>query len=218
MLSRKATRPVMRVVDSLGKQGYMSQSKRLVLLLLLPLAGVAVVYRTAYLIEFVRTDNSITPAQAAYEIRRDPLTIAVSTKASVEGRTWYLSVNSAGKAELTIDTYPTEAQHQFDVSPEQLANLRKCLLEQRFFDLDDEYGDLVVDGGWETITVTAGDETKTVRLRFLMNGVSSDKKKLHDPARAVRVLLVVLGWIDDPVIDDIRPSYEKILEAAQEGG
>ncbi len=196
----------------------MSQSRRPVLLLLLPLAGVAAVYSTAYLIEFARTDNGITPAQAAYEIRRDPLTIAVSKMANVEGHTWYLSVNSAGKAELTIHTYPTETRRQFDISPEQLANLRKCLLEERFFDLDDEYGDLVVDVAWETITVTAGDETKTVRLRFLMNWVLNDKKRLHDPARAVRVLLIVLGWIDDPVIDDIRQSYEKILEAAQEEG
>ena len=38
------------------------------------------------------------------------------------------------------------------------------------FELADEYGERVPDGSTRTLTVTAGDVTKTVRVRFLMIG------------------------------------------------
>src|SRR5690242_19294770 len=95
-------------------------------------------------------------AVTAAQLQDAPLTISISTVGRfAKGHSWHLSVNSAGQAKLTIDTFPDRTRKQFRVSKEQLAEFRTALAEERLFELDAEYGHLVPDGSEDSVTVAA---------------------------------------------------------------
>lgn len=151
------------------------------------------------------------------QLKEAPLTISVSTVGRFSsGYSWHLSVNSAGQAELTIDTFPDRTSKRFQVSQEQLAEFRNALTAERFFELDGEYGQKVPDGSESTVTVTAGRHANTVRVHYLMNWVAADKVKLREPSRAVRLLVLVRGWFESIDAVDQRPFDRKVLDAAKE--
>lgn len=181
-------------------------------------AGSVLVLAEQHLRATVDSGNQLNPESSVPEakLRQAPLTIASSTVGRFsKGYSWYLSVNSAGQAQLTIDTSPTPVRRTFVVSSEQLAELRKVLLDERFFELKEEYGEVVPDGSIRTVTVTVGDETRSVRLHFLMNWAQNDRTKLREPCRAVRVGLVIRKWFDDAEAVDLRKYDKIILEAVE---
>jgi hypothetical protein len=158
------------------------------------------------------------PADRAWpdKIRQAPLTVSMSTIGDfAEGNSWYLSVSSAGQAHLVIDTFPQRTTRLFTVSDQQLSALREALINERFFELADEYGEQVPDGSTCSLTVTVGDVTKSVEIHFLMNWIHRDKAKLREPSRAVRVGLLVRGWFDDAEAVDLRRYDHMVLEAAR---
>lgn len=76
-----------------------------------------------------------------------PLTLAVSNVGDfAQGYSWYLSVNSAGQAELTIDALGKSVRRRFDIPNEKIQLLRKAVSEEDFFGLADKYGQVVPDG------------------------------------------------------------------------
>lgn len=157
-------------------------------------------------------------AKAADE---SPLTVAVSSVGNfAKGGPWYLSLNSAGKAELTIEPgigQPNRIRRQFDVTPDQLAEFRKALDSEKFFELADEYGERVPDGSIQTLTIVRGGRAKSVKLQFLMNWViANDKEKLREPSRAIRLLVLTSGWINDPEINDPK-FYQRVLDVVAAG-
>lgn len=157
------------------------------------------------------------PAVPAAQLEDAPLTISVSTVGVfARGHAWHLSVNSAGQAELTIDTVPDRTRKRFQVSQEQLAEFRKALAEERFFELGGEYGQRVPDGSEQVVTVAAGRHTNTVRVHFLMNWVRTDRAKLREPARAVRLLVLARGWFDEADAVDQREYDRMVLDAAKD--
>jgi hypothetical protein len=128
------------------------------------------------------------------------------------GGSWTLVANDAGKATLTIYT-SHESTREFQISKKQLDDLRKVLTQERFFELQGEYGELVSDGSTNTITIRAANRKKTVELKYLMNWVHNDVAKLEEPARAIRVMHVIRGWFDDPEAVDLRKYDRIVLEA-----
>jgi hypothetical protein len=169
------------------------------------------------LIAIIRISNPGRQPTATDEIRNDPLTIAVGTNNRFAERSWFLSVNSSGRAVLTVGTASSKTRHLFEVVPEQLAKLRAALLDERFFDLAAEYGKLASDGTTHAITITAGGKTQTVRLHCLGNVINQDEAHKKEAARAVRVLLVIHGWFNNPNLVNLRPYYEDILRDAEGG-
>jgi hypothetical protein len=87
------------------------------------------------------------------------------------------------------------------------------LVRERFFHLDDAYGELVPDGSTDTISITVGGNSKSVALHYLMNWANSDKARLRDPARAVRVWMFIRTWFTDPAIPNTRRYDQMILNA-----
>jgi hypothetical protein len=125
--------------------------------------------------------------------------------------TWYLSVNSAREAEITI-TGRQSKQRRFTLTTEQWAAFRQALENERFFWLADDYGnDAVVDGSTTTLTVALGGATKTVRYHDL--GMPGDSTP--EVARALRVLHLVRGWFSDPEAVDLRPYEQPVIDAAE---
>jgi hypothetical protein len=146
----------------------------------------------------------------------EPLTISASTVGRFRhGHSWYFSVNSAGQAELTIMTIPN-TRRRIVITGNQLEAFRKAMKQERFFELGDAYGQHVFDGSTESLAVTLGNRTKAVEVHYLMNWVGKDQAKLREPARAVRLLVMIRGWIKDTEAVDLRPYDRKILDAVKE--
>lgn len=159
----------------------------------------------------------LEPAVAAAPLEDAPLTISVSTVGTfAEGHSWYLSVDSTGQAELTIDTFPDRTHTRFQVPKEQLAEFRTALAEVRFFELNGEYGEQVPDGSETSVTVSTGQQTNTVKVHYLMNWVRTDKARLREPSRAVRLVVLVRGWFDAAEAVDLRKYDKMVLAAAKE--
>ncbi|HVK08753.1 MAG TPA: hypothetical protein VM597_08255 [Gemmataceae bacterium] len=146
-----------------------------------------------------------------------PLTLSVSTLGLfAQGNSWYLSVNSAGQAELTILGGATDTRKQFQVPKEQWAEFRKIVADGRFFELGREYGESVPDGSQQTITVTAGQHTHTVKLQFLSVSTPAERAKVREASGAIRLLVLVRGWFNETEAVDLRKIHEAILDKAKE--
>ena len=162
-------------------------------------------------------DEPRKPAVPAAHLEDAPLTVAVSTVGRfARGHSWHLSVNSAGQAELTIDTYPERTRKQFQVPKEQWAEFRKAVIDGRFFELGGEYGSQVPGGSEKSITVTTGRHTHTVKLHYLRDSTAEEKTKLREPSRAVRLMVLVRGWFDEAEAVDLRRYDQAVLEAVKE--
>jgi hypothetical protein len=150
-----------------------------------------------------------------YQIEHGPLSISASEIGMFsKGDSWELQVRPNGKA--TLDIFFGKKKREFEISKTQLDELRKALVKERFFDLADEYGQLVADGSTTTVTVSVDGKTKTVALKFLMNWVHDHDAaaKLQEPSRAIRVLNVIRGWFNDPDAVDLRKYDRMVLDAA----
>jgi hypothetical protein len=157
------------------------------------------------------------PTVPSAEVKDAPITIDTSTVGRfAKGMSWHLNVNSAGQAELTIETFPKPTVKRFKVPKDRMAEFRKALFEEHFFELASEYGEQVPDSSTQTLTVEAGPRANTVKVYYLMNWVYHDNAKLREPSRAVRLLVMLRGWIDDPQAVDLRRYYRMVLEAAKD--
>ena len=166
---------------------------------------------TLWLLTGVVAVAAVLPARADEE----PLTVSVRTDGLFrKGHSWHLSVNSAGQAELT--TYgPKASKKQFQVPREQWAEFRKALADGRFFDLKGEYGGQVPDGSERSVTVTAGRRTHTVQVHFLRDSTPAGKAELREASGAVRLLVLVRGWFDEPEAVDLREYDRADLDPAK---
>ncbi len=158
------------------------------------------------------------PAEQEARGSRTPISVIASTTGDfAEGHSWHLSVNTAGRAHLTIDTYPNPQSREFDISPGQINQLAAVVEKERFFTLQADYGERVPDGSTDTITIVRGDVTRTVSIHFLMNWVHNAPSKLKEPARALRVFQVVRGWFDDKDAVNLKKYDDMVLQAADKG-
>ena len=98
----------------------------------------------------------------------------------------------------------------------QLEELRGLLVSEQFFTLNEDYGQLVPDGGTQSLTITVGDRTHTVRIHFLGNCVAAhDISKLQEPARALRVWKLIRSWFSHPQAASSLPYYQRVLDAVK---
>ena len=158
-----------------------------------------------------------------YAIRNSSITIAMSV-ATVEWSQeirWSLSINSRGQANLTIGpSGEPDETYEFSVSQEQFDQLREALIQERFFELASGQGYRGLHDISETITIVigqgqfGGDYAKTVRVNSLRNWLVDDQEKLREPARALRVLLLIRSWFNHPRATDPQDFYQQVIAAA----
>ena len=150
---------------------------------------------------------------------RGPISLTLDNDGRfADGRSWTLSVANDGTADLEIHSFPSGTKRSFVVTDAQFGELRALLAKERFFELKDEYGELVPDGSTQTLTVTCGTIAKTVTLHFLMNWVHDDPGRLHEPARAVRVWMHIRQWFDDPDAVNLKNYDQMVLDADSRRG
>lgn len=162
--------------------------------------------------------GSSTSGQTTETITRHvtPLTIAASTVGRFsKGASWFLSVNSAGQAELEIwsSMHTARKQRTLQITQGQIQELEQAIEREKFFDMAPIQGQAVPDGSWSTLTIVRGDRAHTVRIGYLMNWVHSDQEKLREPARAVRVFRVIRSWFNDPEAVDGSKYDQMVLDA-----
>lgn len=144
-----------------------------------------------------------------------PISLTLNTDGQfANGWPWTLNVDDDGAASLRIDSFPTPVSRSFNVTQTQVEQLRSLLITERFFELDDDYGETVVDGSVRTISIRCGAQSRTVRIRFLMNWVHGNTSRLHEPARAVRVWRCIRQWFDDAEAVDLARYDEMVLKAS----
>jgi hypothetical protein len=156
----------------------------------------------------IAQDSEPDPSSKSRKVNdpEPPLTIAMSNVGRFsEGYSWYLSVNAAGQASLRIETFPEQTQREFVVPPTQLAVLRAALRDQRFFELGEAYGAQVPCGSTKTLTVTAGNESRSVKWY----AVGSEDTNVREACRALRVGMVIRNWFNDSDAVDLR-KYEQL--------
>jgi hypothetical protein len=148
-------------------------------------------------------------------VRFGPLTVFASEEGGYTTRgDWQLKVDPFGNATLQIQVNTTRKTRRFVVPKTHLDDLRKALLQERFFDLSDSYGQTVADDSVTTIQITAGDFTKNVELKFIGNWIQSERARLREPSRALRVSQIIRDWFNDPEAIDSRKYDQLVIDAA----
>ncbi len=74
-----------------------------------------------------------------------------------------------------------------------------------------------MDGGSTTVSISAGNKTRDVRINFLGNWMQNEPAKLREPARAIRVFRVIRGWFSDPAVRDSSDYERTVLDVAKLG-
>lgn len=144
-----------------------------------------------------------------------PITVSASEVGRfAKGKSWYLSVNSAGQATVTVDGDLKHAR-QLMVTPEQVAGIRQAAQFLDFFMLDGDYGEFEPFGNVRTISITIGRFTNTVRIHSLKNVDLSDRTAL------LRLMPVINFWnkvrelIPFPEAADSRPDDQILSNAVR---
>lgn len=139
----------------------------------------------------------------------EPLSLSLKVDGRFsKGEPWQLKATPNGEAHLSIESYPKPKLRNFKVSATQFDALRKALIVERFFELENKYGDLVPDGSTRTLTITQAKKSKTISLHFLREGDA----KVPEIRRALRVWHLIRGWFNDAEAVDLRPYDRRILD------
>ena len=148
--------------------------------------------------------------------RELPITVAACTVGSNASGAWWFSMNAAGNAVVVIDSWPKRRKLEFTVPREKIVALRKAIAKERFFELKEDYGEYVFDSSSEILTIVEGEQYKTVQIHFLMNWVYNDPSKLEEPARALRIFMLIRDWFEDTEAFDLRKFDQKVLDTVEE--
>lgn len=155
-------------------------------------------------------DSGFTPELADAILKDEPLTIVfrkVIEEIRFDGKPngWCWSFNSAGQAELTIELSPNlpmltakqKERKKLELPPKKMDEIRQVLRDAQFFHLKDDFGPHVVHGGWDTLTVVAGEHAKTIRFHSVGNWPEKGKKSLSEKSiPAARVWLKMVEVVD----------------------
>jgi hypothetical protein len=69
-----------------------------------------------------------------------------------------------------------------------------------------------------TVAITVGVRTKSVRILYLMNWVQEGNGKLCDASRAERIHLMIPSWLVDAKAADLRAQHRVVSDAASNQG
>lgn len=148
---------------------------------------------------------------------RTPMTVSASTSGWWnDGGSWSLTLNSDGQAELSIDKGERSVRRWFRVTQRQIEVLRKALRDESFFDLNEQQGGYVFSSSVTKLKITEGMRENSVMI--LHFGHDNSASELAQGCRAIRVLLLIRNWFDDPEAADLREYYRSTLRYETIGG
>jgi hypothetical protein len=142
-----------------------------------------------------------------------PITVSMSNNASYP---WYLSINSAGQAELSIDT-PTPNRHTFELSESDMEVIRKAIETKSFFEIDSQCGLAIPSSPITSITIVLGMRAHTVHLGSISALLRSGKQDgLEQPRRLIHILSTLQQKISNYSLPyDPTPFYATVLKQGE---
>jgi hypothetical protein len=154
-------------------------------------------YKDIFIEEFPSTDGA--PPMLTFS--------AQETGYFAAGSEWKLISDRNTQALLTVGSSKPK---EVSVPKEKLEDLAAALEREGFFQLQNNYGDIVPDGSERILTISHAAKTKTLKLHFLPN--ISDPKLIEEAKRATRIWILVRGLFEDDKAVDSRPSDKQFLE------
>jgi len=168
--------------------------------------------------EIGSTTNEVTEQPAPQNIDESGAVITLRLDidgAFADGWPWTLEMGADRNAKLTIHAFPDKIRRSFHVTQEQIDELATVLVAERYFELNNAYGELVPDGGSQTIMVTLGEQSNTVELNYFMNWANYEPERLPEPARGVSVWMHIRQWFDDAEAVNLKRYDQMVVDADQ---
>jgi hypothetical protein len=149
------------------------------------------------------------PAQQPPAQEEIPITVSATIDGSFsKGSPWRIAVKPDRSTALFVNAHGGRKEYRSSLSAAQLAQFRKLIQTEKFFELQPTYGSIVPDGSTRTLTITEGKQLKTVTLHYLQE----EKDNLPEVKRALRVWKAVQNWVRDPDAVDLSPYDKRVLD------
>jgi hypothetical protein len=117
---------------------------------------------------------------------------------------------------------PAKPDRAFKVNAEGLNRIRELLIADKFFLLDDDYGESAPGGHTKTVSVSLGKWKKTVRIHYRSSGSLSTNQKLSEPVRALHAYNVIHSWFQykapqaADTIETDNEAMEQLIKNSEE--
>ncbi|MCA9158242.1 MAG: hypothetical protein KDA72_07945 [Planctomycetales bacterium] len=131
-----------------------------------------------------------------------PMTIAASCTGSFNNfYGWYVSINSSGQASVQVDTPGKTVRQEFRLADEIVRDIRQITSTEGFFDGPNCYGNIVLDGSTQTLTIVVGESCRSVQIESLTEFLEREnsQSKLVDLVHLLRILEIVRGCFNHPL-------------------
>ena len=159
---------------------------------------------------------TLTPVPASFlpGARSGLEVLASHTRFGLEGQAWEMTLGQGGKLWLKRPRFGEQLFSIRPLSPKVLGEFQAVLAEQRFCDLDEQYGTAVMDGPERQMSARCGDRIKTVTLFTFDSKQTLTEVERSEIRRALRVWIAIRSLFDDPEALDSRPEDRSLLEHA----
>lgn len=137
---------------------------------------------------------------------------ASHSRFGLEGQAWELTIGSDGKLWLKRPRYGEQLYSIRPLGPKVLSDFQAVLREQRFCDLDEQYGTVVMDGPERQMSVRCGNTIKTVTLFTFDPKQPLTQSERSEIRRALRVWIAIRGLFEDSEALDSRAEDTSLLE------
>jgi hypothetical protein len=124
---------------------------------------------------------------------------------------WSLEVNDPGVNTLLLYSEIEAGAKAIVVTPEQIAAVREALSRERFVELKDSYGEMVLHGPERTIEIWMGGQHKRVEILTISPGMKITATERQEIGRALRVWATIRGCFGAPGGLDSRSEDEEFL-------
>lgn len=125
----------------------------------------------------------------------DPMTIAAGYTGTFNaGYSWFVSINSSGNASVHIQISNISVTSEFKVADSIIDEIKQAVSVPDFFSGPTSYGDVVLDGRTQSLTVVVGQESRSVRIEQIADYVNTQKnteketKELRDLSNLLRIM------------------------------
>ena len=124
---------------------------------------------------------------------------------------WSLEINDPGAKTLLLYSDIQAGAKAIVVTPKQIAAVREALSHERFFDLKDSYGEMLLHGPERTIEIWMGGQHKRVEILTISPDMKIPATERQEIGRALRVWATIRGCFGAPGALDSRSEDQEFL-------
>jgi hypothetical protein len=118
-------------------------------------------------------------------------------------------MNAEGHCAVVLLTTPASVI-ELELDKKVVDSIRNAVRAEKFFELNDRYGQLSLDSSTITMAITMGSVTKVVRIADL-GAYQMDPGEAAEVARAANVYSEIRGTFNDARAMDHREFFKELL-------